>query len=301
MINFDREISSKKLNKFNQRTSERNKNVKKHSHILKAWDAALNRGNPELEIVHSISSRGSVSAIGKRSQNSPFLMRSVESLLSSWDIISACCLLGAKVFPHGVVLGMAPLDIHLNLSVPVQNILGTHLRDVCFNNFAGLDGNVPDGQLIDKGLLAKSIFNGIERPNKHGFKMNEPYNILRHPHQFLNRMLNGIGSYNEILIVGKPGLRMYMNLPCTDLVRLKGISFLPNYFSKILASGSFNELTMSKFNEDLEFIKKLLMVNSLNKFTFSLGRLPVVKRLNFSEHIENAGFRKQTDFTYILD
>ncbi|WP_277973007.1 hypothetical protein [Pantoea agglomerans] len=296
---FDKHVSKKSLQKFSSRTNARNEKETLNKELLNAWDIALNGANADLKIIHCISSRGSVSSIGSGCENSPFLLRPVQSIFSSWDVISTCCL-GRKVASDGSVLGRAPLDIHLNLRVPVQNIIGTHLRDVCFNNFAGLEGNVPNGRIINKGSLANSIFNGLERPNKIGFKMNEPYNILRHPDLFREQQVSGTGSYNEVLIVGRPGVRMYMNFPSTELVKLDGVSFRPNYFSRMLIKNSYEEKAMDKFYADLDFIKKILRINSINQLTFSIGRLPAVRNLNISQHFEKAGFRKKSDLVYLL-
>jgi len=299
MLVFDRKISRKRLSAFKARTDQRNQDEQKKVDILKAWDRALNSADRDLKIVHCISCRGSTSHIGTAVRTSPFLFSPAGQLLSTWDVISASCI-GGKAIRGGQQLGAAPLDIHLNLIVPVQNIIGTHFSDVCFNNFAGLEGNLPGGRVIDKNLLAESILKGRERPNDHGFKMHEPYNILRHPDEFRTRMIKGIGNYNEILLIGRPGVRLYTHFPCTDVIKLKDISFRPNYIVNSMRTGSCNEEFIRKFNEDLEFIKKLLRINGTNKLIFSLGKHPAVQALNLSIHFEAAGFRKQSDLIYIL-
>ena len=300
MINFDRSISKKCLKKFSERTQVRNEREKINSDILRAWDYELNKkARPDLMIAHCISSRGSVSAIGKKNTNSPFLTKTVEAALSSWDVISACCT-GAVLNSNGIMEGRVPLDIQLNLRVPVQNILGTHHSDVRFNNFSGLEGNVPHGRVLDKAALTESIFKGIERPNDHGFKMSGPYNILRHPNEFLRKIVARVGNYNEILLVGKTGVRMYMDFPCTEMIKLRGVSFRPNYLIKLLIKREYDEETLSKFEEDMEFIKKILRINASNRLLFPMGRHPGLRRLKFSYHIEKAGFITVDGSSYVL-
>lgn len=300
MINFDRHVSKKCLKKFSGRTESRNEMERSNSNFLRAWDYELNKkAKPDMMIAHCISSRGSVSAIGRKNIDSPFLTKSVEAVLSSWDVISACCT-GAVSNSHGTMEGRVPLDIQLNLRVPVQNILGTHHSDVRFNNFAGLEGNVPHGRVLDKAALAENIFKGIERPNNHGFKMYSPYNILRHPDEFKTKIVTGLGNYNEILLVGKSGVRMYMDFPCTKMIKLRGVSFRPDYLNKLLIKGAYDNKTMSKFEEDMDFIKKILRVNATNKLLFPMGNNPGLKHLNFSFHIEKAGFKKIDEAWYVL-
>lgn len=297
---FSGKTSKKKLAKFKERTQERNDLDRHNRFLLQAWDAALNGPGSDLKLIHCISSRGSVSAIGRMNTDSPFLTRTVDSLLSSWDVISTSCV-GRKAKADGSVTGAAPLDIHLNLIVPVQIIIGTHLRDVRFNNHAGLEGNRPGGRVIDKGALSRDIFMGISRPNNHGFRMNERYDILRHPDEFRTSQLSPSCKYNEILIIGRPGVALYMGFPCSQAVKLRSISFRPNYLTAIASTGRYTEQFVIKFREDLEFIKKILRVNSINEIIFSLGQLEAVRRLDLSYHFEMAGFRKQSETVYILN
>lgn len=284
MLVFNKPFSSGSLSKFQTRTAERNEKTLKDILILKAWDRALNSESADLKIVHCISSRGSVSHIGRSINTSPFLLKPADALLATWDTISTSCI-GGRILPDGRVLGVAPLDIHLNLKVPVQNIIGTHHHDVCFNSFAGLEGNLPNGRVIDSAMLAKNIFNGVEKPNKIGFKMNEPYNILRHPDEFRRNMEQAIGSYNEIIIIGKPGVKLYMDFPCTSAIKLTSISFRPNYIRQVLATGRLDETFICKFKEDMTYIKRLLRMNNIN----------------ITSHFESAGFRKQCDTVFVLN
>lgn len=299
MLTFNKHFSAETLNKFKSRTADRNEKRLRDNEILKAWDEALNAESADLKVVHCISSRSSVSHIGRNVNTSPFLLQPVDVLLSGWDVISTSCI-GKKILPDGRVLGVAPLDIHLNLKVPVQNIIGTHHRDVCFNNFAGLENNLPGGRVIDSAMLAKSIFNGIERPNKIGFKMNEPYNILRHPDEFRRNMEQAIGSYNEIIIIGRPGVKLYIDFPCTNAIKLTSISFRPNYIRDILITGRLNDMFIRNFREDMIYIKRLLRMNNVNKVIFSLGRVPAFKYTNIASLFEESGFRKQSDTIFLL-
>lgn len=271
-IEFRKKVSQKKINLFKARTNHRNIEIDHNTKILKQWDLALNSTGADLKLIHAISPEGSVSSIG-RDITSPFLSRPVETILSGWDVISTSCVPSADPTEHEPN-SYGALDIYLDLRVPVQNILGTHTRDVCFDTFAGLENGLPGGRVIDKAALADTIRYGIEAPNPHNFEMDKPYNTLQSPDVFRRWSR----SYNEVLVVGRPGLQMHFGFIATQCIRLKGITYLPEQLKYPLASEKMTRTEMDKFTSDIDFIKKIMKINNLKVINFPWRCYPFISK-----------------------
>ncbi|WP_336708691.1 MULTISPECIES: hypothetical protein [unclassified Cedecea] len=292
---FGEKLDKNKIARFRDEYLNKRYSELETKRILDGWRRRIDI-NGDLKIIHTISGICSMSRAG-RNVISPFEQRSAESILNSWDVISCCCVV-KKIPARLAGCGIAPLPIALDLNVPVQNILGTHLQDVAFPNFAGREGAVPSGALVDSYALADAIFQGKNRPTKGNFRMNKPYNTLlsvEEIHRQIRRQQT-TAEYNEILVVGRTGLNIYSGLPATDRIRLNGISYRPFYagIKSLLSSGRVGPQLIEMVLKDLEFIKKLLRVNNLNEFTccWSKGGLLRINPLN--QVIINAGFEQSS-------
>nr|CAX67787.1 hypothetical protein Y69_0020 [Yersinia enterocolitica] len=112
------------------------------------------------------------------------------------------------------------LSIQLHLVVPVQNLLGTHLRDVFFPNFTGLRQRRLARQVVNRYALADKVF---ERKNKLNTYIGTPYNNLK-SHVEMHNALNN-DSCNEVLLIGRPNLRLYRDFPATTKILLDSITY----------------------------------------------------------------------------
>lgn len=262
---------------------EKKRNWKKHEELtqlkkevsreklfkLEAWDRFLRPPLAKHKIIHGISCLGSATGMNS---NSPFLTKKVEDLFACWDVISTSCV---DIIPENNYNRMLTgiLDVHLDLQVPKQNILGTFPEDVWFPNFAGMKNNVPNGKCIDRFALADAVFLGQSK-NMSRFKPNTPYNTLEYPKKLIDESYRE-KKYNEILVIGKPGVRLYDDLPPTGRIKLNSISLTPtsvewaldddfddfdDYFDLLLGELSKNGI----FKSELDFIVELMAINSLS-------------------------------------
>lgn len=140
-------------------------------------------------------------------------------------------------------------DIGLILSVPPQNILGTHTNDVWFPNHAGQNtGNT--------AALADAIFSGKGKPaGKHAWPANagHTYNHIRSPQDVLSR--TSMNRHNEILVIGKDNINIYPGYPTTTNIRVTGLIFAQKSRTGhgLFARGQHDELqkifrTLKKLN-----------------------------------------------------
>ncbi len=229
--------------------------------FLKSWENGLKRAN--FSLIHGISSN----------KASPLRQRSANLLLSEWDIIS-CSLVDyanrGDITFSTAAKGAHPL--HLELDVPVQNILGTHVKDVAFPNHVGRKWSSPTGNVLDKAALTRHIFNGID---KFSCKIDAArgFNQLMHFQDFI---LKGFRSsamgYNEILLIGRPDVNFYNGLPCTREIKVTGISYVPAHllpYSSAVQSGSGIALKkmMEQIEKDVQALCDLSKVNNIKQFT----------------------------------
>lgn len=160
---------------------------------------------------------------------SPLLENRAEDIFKTWDVISTSlvdidkisnkwkdCGWGERSRVSGIYFELAFV-----LEVQPQNILGTHAHDVWFPNHAGCNrGN--------SWALADAIFSGRGKPGGekkwpsvkgHGYnKIISPEKLLRESRAY---------HHNEILIIGKPNIRLYAGLPATCAPKVKEIIFVP--------------------------------------------------------------------------
>ncbi|WP_447840897.1 hypothetical protein [Enterobacter bugandensis] len=261
-------LSKKKLKQFRKDTIDRIAADLSKKNILDAWEKQLNGPESDLKIVHSVSGFGSLTTRAHYT-NSPFYNSPAEELFSKWDVISCSCLYKKTIGDKSI--GRGSLSIHLNLKVPVQNILGIHRQDVYFDNFAGFKDRDPQNEIENRFALVDSIFKGIAKPNKSSFKMDKPYNTLIYPDEIIKLLLQRRKEnyYNEFLIIGKQNIRMYTDYPATEKVELSGISFMPWYIINDLKRGRISSEKMKGMETDLAFIRILMQINNKPYFIFS--------------------------------
>lgn len=156
---------------------------------------------------------------------SPFYKHRAETLLNSWDVISTSLVdlndikPGSKTTPR--YTGMF-FTIALILEVPVQNILGTHPTDVWFPNHIGRQHNKPSGRVKDPSALSRAIFRGEGKDRRH---YEGGYQKLLTPSALLSedKKVRKNHTHNEVLVIGRPGIRIYPGLPATQNIRVRKI------------------------------------------------------------------------------
>ncbi|MBU9816361.1 hypothetical protein J1781_16065 [Rahnella sp. C60] len=155
---------------------------------------------------------------------SPFCHQRAESLLSSWDIISTSLVDLKDIQPLSKTKRYTGMycATALILEVPVQNILGTHPTDVWFPNHVGRKNGYAGGRIIDASALSRAIFRG---EGKDDYRCEGGYQRLLTPQTLLSedKKKRHIESHNEVLIIGRPGVKIYAGLPATQRIRVRKI------------------------------------------------------------------------------
>lgn len=160
--------------------------------------------------------------------HSDFNIRPAERVFEGWDVISTslanlvdtCSLefdldhrlaITSKMRKNTEKCNKKFYEMGLLLQVPPQNILGTHEHDVWFPNHIGSDRNsAPRGtpknrKFLENGYkLADAIFSGKSKDGRHDVAGG--YNKIVPAKDIINSKLD---TYNEILVVGRPGVSMH--------------------------------------------------------------------------------------------
>lgn len=157
-------------------------------------------------------------------EENPFCQHRAESILSSWDIISTSLVDLKDIKPLTKIKRYTGMycTTALILDVPVQNILGTHPTDVWFPNHIGRENNYAAGRIIDASALSRAIFRG---EGKEDYHCEGGYQRLLTPQALLSedKKTRSIESHNEVLIIGRPGVKLYAGLPATQRIRVRKI------------------------------------------------------------------------------
>lgn len=169
-----------------------------------------------------------------------FFSTPFENIIEKWDVMSTSLVSNEKNSAVGY--------FGFILEVPPENILSTNYKDIGFENHAGVKWikNVPE--VRDKSTLVhhinKSTNRLIQNPNYILYRTGD-----QHSHQndvtrlyrdfpgvqFPAHFIASKSSYNEIVIVTKPGVRIHPQanplIGATSQVRVKGIYVMnnPNY------------------------------------------------------------------------
>lgn len=209
-------------------------------------------------------------------EKSQLLTNSAEKLFDNWDVISTSLVdLGsiiqsAKINKNvasqyngsmGFNLGNGLYDyckIGLVLDVPIQNILGTFDKDAWFPNNVGTDR----GKVIDASLLSERIFKGEQSLQQINGKPKRENFIPGGFNQIKNsaELQRHTACYNEVLIIGRPGINIYQGLPATRKIKVKAIYF--GYSAMDFLNGVL-QVPEGKFNYEKakRMLKKLQMLN----------------------------------------
>ncbi|MHA0273246.1 hypothetical protein [Enterobacter ludwigii] len=177
--------------------------------------------------------------------SSELLNRNAEDVFSTWDVISASYVNLNKIIPLERSI-VAPLrratgffgELTFVLDVHPQNILGTHAHDVWFPNHAGIETK-------NTYALVDSILSGKGKEHKLAVKnwpmqSGKNYNHIMKPDELLQK--TKYGSYNEVLLIGRPNVNIYPGFKPTKKIKVKEII----YISK---KGSTYDLDIIKLNE----------------------------------------------------
>ncbi|HCJ98502.1 MAG TPA: hypothetical protein DHV72_00525 [Serratia grimesii] len=151
------------------------------------WQTLNNRG---LYIYHSV-----------RDINSKLLDERAEGILSKWDIISTS-LVNKHRF-HGVG------NVGLILKVPAQNIISTSPKSLHFPNRIGLGS----AEAEDVWALSDRIASGV---NLAGTCLASSFRFLLNPETIMAKTQD----YNEVLVVGRPGIKLYQDYPHTEKIEV---------------------------------------------------------------------------------
>ncbi|EBD4391471.1 hypothetical protein CU788_19765 [Salmonella enterica] len=192
------------------------KNQKKLHATLEKW---RNLGEGKI-LVHTLSE--------EYLRSSKLAEKKAEEVFSSWDVISCSLINVDKLSKKADDLDLRPwehtrlntglfFEIGLILSVPPQNILGTHAHDVWFPNHAGTKNG-------HTSALTDAIFSGKGKRGGEKFwpaAKGHSYNRILTPKEILSR--SDSSQHNEILVIGRKGVNIYPGYSVTGRVRVTGI------------------------------------------------------------------------------
>lgn len=212
------------------------------------------RGGQEVEINKLPTTKFVVHTIRDFEIQSPLLVHNAENLLSTWDVIST------SLIKSGSYTKTQWADVGLILAVPPQNIISCFQRDVSFQNHVGNKPGMPKNTYA----LAECYFRGQAK----GGHLVEggTYAVIHTPDDILRNSVSG--KHNEILVVGRPNIRIYEGYSATQRVQVCGI-----YYHQCVNGEEKDILTRDKNHK---IINKLLKENE---------NLPVFKEITWSGKI----------------
>jgi len=211
-----------------------------------------------------------------REDDSDFYERPAEDALTARDIFSASLIDVTEVHGRGGYRYTgAYAESGFIINIPPQNIIGTHDQDISFPTHIGRQG------YSGKAELPYKLVDEIARPPRAGYSFTgKPFpriasyiNMLS-PDELRNRkaeaqqLLPNPKDYrNEILAVGKDGVRVHEDSPPTEAVRVRGILIASRF-----ADGKPSEATEVR-------VARLHARNPhLDVYTLTDQRLNLVKR-----------------------
>lgn len=176
-------------------------------------------------------------------ERNKLLTSNFENIISKWDAISTSLISNTLLDAYGC--------IGYILNVPPQNIISTNYSDIGFKNHIGTeesDGNF-NRKVVDKYALVDYINKTVNR------------NII--PPKVLIEKTMG---FNEIIIVGKPGVSIYPNFPPTGEIKAKGIYLMDGFYEDGNKQRMYDLAKMASAINNLPilYIKDPLLGNSLN-------------------------------------
>lgn len=177
--------------------------------------------SPPLMLVHSV-----------RHNDGALFEQPAETALAQWDVVSTSLMDLSRIgeFSDRPIAAWdvhtrdtgAIADINFVLEVPPQNILGTHDRDVYFPNHAGVDPGTH--AVFEPHALADAIRGGFDKNDDRSVQR---YNIIKSPNAILRTSPRH--QYNEILVVGRPGVSLHADFKPTEPIRVTRLVVAPRH------------------------------------------------------------------------
>lgn len=187
---------------------------------------------------------------------SPLLTQNTESVLNSWDVIST-----SLIEYRSKYIRTQWASVGLLLAVPPQNIIGTFIEDVSFQNHAGIKEN-------NSFALAESYFNGTPKLFE-GKKAKERFNYIKErllpnnsyahittPEDLI--MNSKHKRYNEVLVVGKSNVNIHAGFPPTSHITVCGIYHLTTFGEKADPNNENLIRKLKVLNPDLPVIRQVV-------------------------------------------
>ncbi|MEA5206366.1 hypothetical protein [Enterobacter mori] len=155
---------------------------------------------------------------GVRDPNSVLFTSKAADVFSSWDIFSTSYI-DVRYFLKSIC------PIGLILQVPKQNILGTHPNDVWFPTHLGTarDKKIYRTNAERTGSLTHALTTGVNLRGRLVNQLSEKYRRLMTPQQLSEMQWAMQAPYNEVLVVGRPGVNVYAGLQATRAIRVIGV------------------------------------------------------------------------------
>lgn len=193
-------------------------------HFIKKQDIKYSSGDKE-KILNSWRSlpKNYLLVHAFEGEESPFCQHRAESILSSWDIISTSLVDLKDIKPLTKIKRYTGMycTTALILDVRCKIFLGTHPTDVWFPNHIGRENDYAAGRIIDASALSRR-YSG---EGKEDYHCEGGYQRLLTPQSLLSedKKTRSIESHNEVLIIGRPGVKLYAGLPATQRIRVRKI------------------------------------------------------------------------------
>ncbi|EKN4037466.1 hypothetical protein NUF46_003785 [Yersinia enterocolitica] len=149
-----------------------------------------------------------------RHKESEFYLRNAESVLKSWDVVSA------SLITFGSRDRAQWADVGLLLAVPPQNIIGTYPCDISFPNNIGNEPNTPR-----KPMELMSRYFYTYQAGGWGY---DTFSVLISPNDKLMASGHSLHGHNEVVSVCKPHINTYEGRPPTQPIQVCGIYIHPN-------------------------------------------------------------------------
>jgi len=226
--------------------------------ILHSWKMALERQD-SLALPLVIGGRH---ARQLRPLVMSFVKEPAAKIIAGPDIISASLVNNyqARCNPGFDIL-MKNSHINLELSVPVQNILGTHTEDSQFHTRLHREMQLMDGR--EQNYLLADLLLNKSSDSENGKAFNE----LIHFDKFKRQA--PAYRWSSILIATKPHVLIYPEMPATSTVKVKAI----HYFPTNLTGWQRCTRLENEFSDHAHMLRRLMLLNNIYHFTFGLARL----------------------------
>ena len=174
------------------------------------------------------------------------LLENLEDKMVAWDIISTTLVSNIR---RNSVIG----EIGHILDVPPQNILSTNETDVWIKNHIGRKDHSPKGDLINPYALADHIMERTKPPKaRNGYlylnrgvpmpgpKRIKTFEYLTTPSEvemLTSKRVKSLPSfleyqYNEVIVIGRPNINIYLGMPLTQKIKVKGIYLVKKLLPK---------------------------------------------------------------------